>query len=183
MKKLKIIFFCVVLLVSKQVYAQIMLSSSFFNAGTFNAGTVIPVGDLADLYSTGIDFGLKLKFSINTNVNFACGYLYSYYPLSEDETISGGSNEYSSILKIFIGPQEPIWTNKNFYIFPNIAGNFSGGSFRLGIDGVLGLEVPLGANYYFDISLRYELQNLIGKNEEELTISAIHPAIGIGTKF
>ncbi len=178
MKKLKIIFCFVVLLFSKQVYTQTNFSLSI------NAGTVIPIGNLADLYSTGFDVGIKLlKLTRNKNITFSGGFLYSHYPRINEEINSDDSNETSSITKLFLGPQIPIGKKKQFYIFPNIAGNFSGGSFRLGIDGILGFEIQVSTNSYFDISFRYELQNIVGKKDEESTISALHLAIGVGMKF
>lgn len=160
---------CLVLLVSQQVYAQIRWSSSL------NAGAVIPIGDLADVYSTGYEFGLKLLPTNDRNVKLAGGLLYSFYPGNEAESYGN-----SSILKLYLGTQIE---SRLFYILPAIAGNFSGGSFRLGFDGILGFTWSLNEKWYLDLSGKYEIQNLVGMEDGESTVSAMHIGLGIGTNF
>lgn len=183
------IFICwIFLIISQQVSAQIKQSSSL------NAGAVIPIGKLADFHSTGLELGIKLLSASNNNVMFTIGLLYSYYPGSKYEamiysyTPSEGvsltpemkSYENSSILKLFLGPQTGY---RQFYLLPNLSVNFSGRDFRLGLDGIIGCQFPVSTKSYLDFSIRYELQNLIGRNEGEYYITAFHIGIGIGVKY
>ena len=150
-------------------------------AASLNAGIIVPVGKLGDSYSMGYDAGLKLlRTTKNENVSVVVGLLYSYYPNKNDDSDSDG---YASIQKLYIGPQLSTGSIKNVYFLPSVAGNLSGGSTRFGVDFIIGLKIPVNPTSYLDVSLTYELQNLIGKEEGESNVSAMHFLIGFGKKF
>ena len=160
-----------------------------------NVGIVTPSDRLSKYYGTGWEFGIRCL--VFEPVRFVTGVLYTKYVGKDSastgapdyfSTVDGGvapttiekrTYQSSSIFKIFAGPQFEIG---HFYIVPSLAVNISGTSLRMGVDGIIGLRFEIKGNYV-DVSGRYEVQNLVGTNDGEMVLTAIHSGIGIGFNF
>jgi hypothetical protein len=76
------------------------------------------------------------------------------------------------LISIFAGPQ--IGKEKGIYFLPAITANFDEGESRFGLDIGGGYLTPLGSgNTKLNISAKYSLVNLIGKEEGERASNVI----------
>jgi hypothetical protein len=166
-------------LLSNVIYAQ---SKTSFG---INGGLAIPTGDIADSHKMGFGFGgVVIIGTSNPTVGVALGVSYITLP---GKTISESGYGWSmtiefesaNLISIFAGPQ--LGKEKGPYFLPAITANFDEGESRFGLDIGGGVLVPLGSssNTKLNISAKYSITNLIGKQEGEGTSSVIRILAGI----
>jgi len=162
--------------------------SAFVSAKTnsfgINAGLVMPLGDLSDVYEMGYGFGGIFRMATgNPSMMVAMGVSYMALPgKTEKESGAGWSYEITyedaSMISIFAGPQ--LGKEQGVYFLPAITGNFDDGESRFGLDLGGGFLYPFGSgSTKFDISAKFSMTNLIGKEKGENAANVIRLNVGV----
>jgi hypothetical protein len=149
-----------------------------------NAGVGIPTGDVADFLKTGFTLGGTVLFpTSNPNVGILAGASYLRLPGKTISESFGGSTftlevSSSNLVSIFAGPK--VGKEKGAYFLPAVSGNFDDGESRFGLDLGGGFLMPIGTGTkMFDISGKFSLTNLVGKQEGESSSNVIRILAGI----
>lgn len=162
-----------IFLVSNVFYAQ---SKTEFG---IDAGLVLPTGDLSDLQSAGFNLGFGAKFRTKSPTTaIALGLNYSKL---SGETINLGSVrvevESADILSFYGGPR--FGKENGFYFLPAAALNFIDGETRVGLDLGTGFLVPINKITKFNIGVQFNMTNIIGKDDGEISFNVFKIVAGI----
>lgn len=182
MKKSLVLFVITILGLSNFVYSQ---NKSSFG---INGGLAIPTGKLSDSQELGFQFGgIGRIVTGSPTVMVAIGASYTMLSgKKEDVTLYAGPStfvgtiEYESFkpFNVFVGPQ--FGKEKGIYFLPAITGNFEEDWTRFGIDIGAGALIPVGTGKTkVDLSVKFSLMNLIGKEEGEESASVFRILAGL----
>lgn len=144
----------------------------------FTAGLAIPTGDIADFHNTGFDLGFSAKFPTSESMGIVAGF--NYASLSGEEINLGFAKvevENADIISLYAGTQ--FGKEKGIYFLPALALNFIDDNTRVGIDLGTGFLIPVGEGAKLNIGIKFNMTNLIGKDDGENAVNVFKIIAGI----
>ena len=135
-----------------------------------NVGAAIPTGDFADYYENGFTIGGDAIINRSGPVDVAFGLNFT--------NLSAEYGDSEALVSAYLGPK--FGKETGLYFLPAVAANINDGDARMGVDLGTGVLFPVGSgNKKLNISFKFSVLNLVGKEDNEDTLNMFRIGAGI----